>query len=175
MSYICSLLYDANSEESLSTTVCLDILLTFCGQRFASSRSSSSYGLDLRDAIAWDVLTNRLRSWIRLQKVTSGSRLTNQHYLAVCFLGRYRMGRISQSPMALGYASNTLGREFCSAVCVFDSASRFATRQSSSLPLDSWVAIEWDALANQLLPTDLLLGCVSNSVKTRITSFAQTC
>ena len=35
----------------------------------------------------------------------SGSRLTNQHHLTVCFLGRYRMGNINQSASSFGLAS----------------------------------------------------------------------
>ena len=35
----------------------------------------------------------------------SGSRLTNQHHLTVCFLGRYRMGSINQSASPFGLAS----------------------------------------------------------------------
>ena len=59
--------------------------------------------IDLAKHVFYAIACSSLLFTFCGQKVTSGSRLANQHYLSACFLGRCCIGHVSHSPAVLGH------------------------------------------------------------------------
>ena len=100
--------------------------------------------IDLAKHVFYAIVCSPLLFTFCGQKVTSGSRLANQHYLSACFLGRCCIGHVSQSPMALGRDRKTRFSSFAQTIDTMHSLRRVAYFASDSLmnpnPLRSFLS-----------------------------------